>query len=334
MSRLISVASSCKLYKIMIKWILAEICSSELPKLCKEYKSEVIASHSLQLLQSIEHEQYNDDKPEGLYFEEKTNSKNSVTSFKKAVQAAWLELLKLPLTKQDLKIVLTVLPYRVAPWFTKAELLMDFLTDAYNAGGGVALLALSGLFHLIQERNLDYPAFYRKLYSLLDSNLLHSKYRSQFFRQLEVFMSSTHLPASLVAAFIKKLSRLTLLAPPAGIVAVIPWIYNMVVTHRSCAFMLHREIRDFNLLQEYEENGMFDPFIEEEPNPMQSQALDSSLWEIQSLQSHYHPQVAALAKIISEQFTKRSYNLEDFLNHSYDEVIFYLNPASISYYLS
>lgn len=255
-----------------------------------------------------------------MYFGGKAYSKGSVTSFKKTVQAAWLELLKLPLAKEDLKTVLTVLPYRIAPWFTKAELLMDFLTDAFNSGGGIALLALSGLFYLIQERNLDYPAFYNKLYSLLDGNLLHSKYRSQFFRQMEVFMSSTHLPAALVAAFVKKLSRLTLFAPPAGIVAVIPWLYNMIVMHRSCAFMLHREIRDSGLLRKFEENGMSDPFIDEEPDPLKSQALDSSLWEIQSLQSHYHPQVAALAKIISEQFTKRSYNLEDFLNHSYDEV--------------
>ena len=281
-------------------------------------------------MQSIKHEQHNNDDPQDLYFGDHAKSKNSVTSYKKAVQAAWLELLKLPLAKQDLKAVLTFLPYRIAPWFIKAELLMDFLTDAYNAGGGVALLALSGLFYLIQERNLDYPAFYKKLYSLLDSDLLHSKYRSHFFRQLEVFMSSTHLPAALVAAFIKKLSRLTLLAPPAGIVAVIPWIYNMIVTHRSCAFMLHRETRDPGLLRKFEENGMSDPFIDEEPDPIQSHALDSSLWEIQSLQSHYHPQVAALAKIISEKFTKRSYNLEDFLNHSYDEV-YSITPVPVPY---
>ena len=270
-------------------------------------------------MQEIEFEQHDDEELDVSFFG-KSVVKTSLAALKKAVQAAWLELLKLSLCKDDLRTVLTILPHRIAPWFVKTELLMDFLTDAYNAGGGISLLALSGLFYLIRERNLDYPAFYNKLYSLLDSNLLHSKYRSQFFRQLEIFMSSTHLPATLVASFIKKLSRLALLAPPAGIVAVIPWVYNMIVTHRVCAFMIHREIRDPDVLRNIEENGASDPFDEEELDPMHSQALDSSLWEIYSLQTHYHPQVAALAKIISEQFTKRSYNLEDFLNHSYEEV--------------
>lgn len=63
-----------------------------------------------------------------------------------------------------------------------------------------------------------------------------------------------------------------------------------------------------------------DPFREEESNPMETDALESSLWEIQMLQSHYHPNVATIAKLISEQFTKQAYNPEDFLDHSYGTV--------------
>ena len=304
---------------IIVGCVIPDIDSAELPELCKDRQNDIAASQSLQIMQSIEMKQREDEASDGLFFK-KSGIKISTVSLRKEVQAAWLELLKLPLCKEDIRTVLTILPYRIAPWFMKAELLMDFLTDAYNAGGSISLLALSGLFYLIKERNLDYPAFYSKLYSLLDSNLLHSKYRSHVFRQLEIFMSSTHLPATLVASFIKKLSRLALFAPPAGIVAVIPWIYNMIVTHRTCAFMIHREIRDPDTLHALEENGASDPFDEDEPDPMRSRALDSSLWEIYTLQNHYHPQVASLAKIISQQFTKRSYNLEDFLNHSYEEV--------------
>ena len=133
-------------------------------------------------------------------------------------------------------------------------------------------------------------------------------------------MSSTHLPAALVASFIKRLSRLALHGPPAGIVAVIPWIYNMFKRHPTCTFMIHREIRDPDERKDLEEEGMDDPFDMEEEDPMQTGAIDSSLWEIEILQSHYHPNVATLAKIISEQFTKRSYNLEDFLDQSYTAV--------------
>ena len=39
------------------------------------------------------------------------------------------------------------------------------------------------------------------------------------------------------------------------------------------------------------------------------------------MQHHWHPNVATLAKIISEQFTKQEYSLEDFLDHSYSGLI-------------
>lgn len=198
---------------------------------------------------------------------------------------------------------------------------MDFLTDSYNSGGSTALLALSGLFYLIQERNLDYPHFYTKLYSLLDENLLHSKHRSRFFRLLDTFLASTHLPATLVASFIKRLSRLALNAPPSAIVAIVPFAYNLLKSHPTCTFMIHREIKDKKHKALVEDQGMHDPFVCEESDPTRTRAIESSLWEIESLQSHYHPNVAAIARIISEQFTKQSYNMEDFLDYSYQGML-------------
>ena len=220
------------------------------------------------------------------------------------------------LTKAQRKRILESISGHIAPWFLKVELLMDFLTDSFNIGGSTSLMALSGLFYLIQEKNLDYPQFYQKLYSLLDGNLLHSKHRSRFFRMLDTFLGSTHLPATLVASFIKRLSRLCLYAPPSGIIVVVPWIYNLLKSHPACAFMIHRTAD----LAEKDEQGWGDPFCMEESDPMETDAIESSLWEIETLQSHYHPNVATIAKIISEQFTKHSYNIEDFLDHSYATV--------------
>ena len=54
---------------------------------------------------------------------------------------------------------------------------------------------------------------------------------------------------------------------------------------------------------------------------METDAIESSLWEIHMLQTHYHPSVATIAKIISEQFTKQAYKLEDFLDHSYGTML-------------
>lgn len=218
------------------------------------------------------------------------------------------------------KIALQLMSRSIAPWFLKVELLMDFLTDSFNVGGSTSLMALSGLFYLMQEENLDYPQFYLKLYSLLDSHALHSKHRSQFFRLLDTFLTSTHLPAALVASFIKRLSRLTLHAPASGIVFVVPWIYNLLKSHPVCTFMIHRKLKQGAKGSAHDDGDWEDPFCMSEGDPMETFALESSLWEIQMLQSHYHPNVATIAKIISEQFTKQSYNLEDFLDHSYGSV--------------
>jgi hypothetical protein len=67
-------------------------------------------------------------------------------------------------------------------------------------------------------------------------------------------------------------------------------------------------------------NTFEDPFLPDEPSPLQSRAIDSSLWELQTHIHHYAPPVATLARIFSEPFTKPSYVLEDFLDHTYGTV--------------
>ena len=63
-----------------------------------------------------------------------------------------------------------------------------------------------------------------------------------------------------------------------------------------------------------------DPFLADEPNPNLTNALDSSLWELYSHKNHYHAGVSTLARIFEEAFTKPSYPLEDFLDHTYATV--------------
>lgn len=260
---------------------------------------------------------------EDFYIEppqQKKHPLRSLSQHKIKAQEAWLALMHLGLSKEQRKKVLEVMATSIAPWFTKPELLMDFLTDCYNSGGSISLLALSGVFYLIQERNLDYPEFYTKLYSLLDADILHSKYRSRFFRLLDTFLGSSHLPAVLVASFIKRLARLALNAPPGAIVVIVPWFYNLFKKHPLTTFMMHRVPRTKEEKDLVESEGIEDPFLPDERDPMETRAIESCLWEIVQLQSHYHPNVATIAKIISEQFTKQSYGLEDFLDHSYGSV--------------
>ncbi|EXJ83099.1 hypothetical protein A1O1_06717 [Capronia coronata CBS 617.96] len=203
----------------------------------------------------------------------------------------------------------------------RPEILMDFFTDSLDMGDlGLAVPALQGLFHLITTRNLDYPAFYARLYALLDKDLLHSKYRSRVLRHLDIFLApQNHLPAATIASFIKRLSRLCLFAPPSAIVAIVPFIYNLLKTYPTTTFMIHRPPHP--PYTKFKHNLGNDPFNPAEPNPQLTNAIDSSLWELETLRSHYHPTVASIARIISEQFTKQQYNLEDFLDHGYASLL-------------
>jgi U3 small nucleolar RNA-associated protein 19 len=310
-----------------IKYVLAplHVCNADPSRTVLDGDLEaptrrLVAANSLALLTMLQDIPKSSGDVDTFFTESPAKSPvPSLKVYKAHAQEAWLATMRAGLNKEQRKSILTVFSYQIAPWFQQPEMLMDFLTDSYDVGGATSLLALSGLYYLISERNLDYPSFYLKLYSLLDEGLLHSKHRSRFFRLLDTFMSSTHLPAVLVASFIKRLSRLALHGPPAGVVVVVPWVYNMFKRHPACTFMMHRTVSPAQQ-EKMTQEGVDDPFNMDEKDPMVTGAIDSSVWELEALQSHYHPNVATLAKIISEQFTKRSYNLEDFLDHSYTAV--------------
>lgn len=104
---------------------------------------------------------------------------------------------------------------------------------------------------------------------------------------------------------------LSLTAPPAASVIIIPFIYNLLKRHPTCMGLIHSN-------KAVEENE--DPFDMDNLDPYTCNALESSLWEVQTLSQHYYANVSTLAKIFGEQFLKPKYNLEDFLDHTYATV--------------
>ncbi|KAH1180577.1 hypothetical protein KIL84_009413 [Mauremys mutica] len=159
---------------------------------------------------------------------------------KRAFERMWLGFLKHKLPTGLYKKVLVILHDSILPHLNEPTLMIDFLTVAYDIGGAISLLALNGLFVLIHQHNLEYPDFYKKLYSLLDPSIYHVKYRARFFHLADLFLSSSHLPAYLVAAFIKRLSRLALTAPPQALLMVIPFICNLFRRHPACKVLVHK----------------------------------------------------------------------------------------------
>ncbi|CCL98752.1 uncharacterized protein FIBRA_00757 [Fibroporia radiculosa] len=238
-------------------------------------------------------------------------SLHSLASHRAVFTRTWLALLpRLSAQSSESRTyslrVLNILHRGVIPHLTRPVLVMDWVASCVDYGGTVGLLALNALFTLMKEYNLDYPSFYTRLYTFIDRDVLHLKHRARFFRLTELFLSSTHLPATLVAAFVKRLSRLSLNAPPAAIIMIIPFTYNLLKRHPASMSMIHRgDSADSNV------------FDMSEPNPTLSNALDSSLWELYTHKSHYHAAVSTLACIFEEAFTRPAYSMEDFLDHTY-----------------
>ncbi|RUS85637.1 hypothetical protein EGW08_006583 [Elysia chlorotica] len=167
-------------------------------------------------------------------------------------------------------------------------MLTDFLTESFNIGGAISLMSLQGLFILMTQYNLDYPDFYTKLYSMFEPQVFSARYKARFFLLADTFLTSTHLPSYLVAAFAKRLARLSLHAPTPALYISLPFIMNLISRHPACEVLLHRSEGP----QEFDE----DPFLPNESDPKKTKALDSCLWELQTLEKHIDPNVADKAK--------------------------------------
>ena len=210
---------------------------------------------------------------------------------KKYFGNCWVQILKAKVTLDQYKRVLVILQDKVLPFLPRPLLLTDFLLSSYNVGGSISLLALSGVYTLISKHNLEYPEFYTKLYRLYTPELLHVKYKARFFHLADIFLGSTHLPAYIVAAFIKRLARLCLTAPSNVIPMAIRFIHNLMFRHPSLAKLIDNPGVEMNE----------DPFDNNETEPLKSRAIDSSLWEIEALQEHVLPQVSSVAKDLCDK---------------------------------
>ena len=136
---------------------------------------------------------------------------------------------------------------------------------------------------------------------ILDGSAFHVNNRKGFFELLDIFLRSPALPAYLAAAFIKRLSRLSLNAPPAGCMACIAFVHNLLRRHPSCSVLVHREGKG----GEKAALVASDAFKAAEEDPAKCKALESSLWEMETLKSHYFPQVAKFVTVLDKDLSDR-----------------------------
>lgn len=151
------------------------------------------------------------------------------TAVKRSLNKLWHCVMLWEHSPATQKQLLIVLLERVLPHFDKPLLLTDFLMDSLDVGGPISLLALQGIFTMIQEHNVDYPNIFTKLYSMFEPEIFHTKFKARLFYLSDLFLSSTHLPEMLVAAFTKRLARLALVAPSEDVIIICMFIGNLIL---------------------------------------------------------------------------------------------------------
>ncbi|KOX79371.1 Nucleolar complex protein 4 like protein B [Melipona quadrifasciata] len=236
---------------------------------------------------------------------------------RRALNKVWACVMHWELTPQLHKQLLIVLLERVLPHLEKPVLLTDFLMDSLDADGPIGLLALQGVFLLVTKHNLEYPNIFTKLYSMFEPEIFHTKYKARLFYLSDLFLSSTHLPEALVAAFAKRLARLTLVAPPEDILVILLFVGNLLLRHPGLKRLIdHPQEGEIS----EENNGAGDPFLMEERDPLLSNALLSSLWEIKALQYHIVPSIASAARFIREPLPSVEYDIVSALERTGDHL--------------
>lgn len=211
------------------------------------------------------------------------------------VNKVWNVVVQWPHDDITHRQLLVLLLEKVLVYLDKPTMLTDYLMDSLDVGGQISLLALQGIFVLIHKHNMSYPNIYEKLYMMFEPEIFHMKFKPRLFHLADIFLTSSYLPETLVAAFIKRLARLALIAPPQDIIIILYFIGNLIIRHPG----LKRLICDRNSNETREIAN--DPYVMDEADPNKSQALQSSLWEIQLLRNHMLPNIAQAAKNITTQ---------------------------------
>lgn len=160
-----------------------------------------------------------------------------------------------------------------------------------------------------------------EVYMLINEPLLTRSYKFRVFYFLNTFLSSTKVPAHVIAAYIKRLSRLTLEAKSRSLVAILRIISNLFTRHPTLLVLRDRVDDRARELEMQSETCTLRHWLQEDPfNPNEvrdlkaTNAMESCVWEIMPLRFHEHPKIAKEAQFLGEKSAPEiECDLEDIL---------------------
>lgn len=136
----------------------------------------------------------------------------------------------------------------------------------------------------------------------------------------------------LVAAFVKRLARLSLIAPPTDIQIMAVFVGNLLIRHPPLKVLIQNdsvgEFKQFlNIIYLIKYNIKYvqflagsDPYEFEEKDPLKSNALSSSLWELVSLKQHILPKVSKSVNFIFKKLPQVEWDMSELLDNTYESV--------------
>ncbi|XP_060840353.1 nucleolar complex protein 4 homolog B [Rhopalosiphum padi] len=218
-----------------------------------------------------------------------------------------------PFMLSNIKIrreMLTLLIEKMLMHLNNPLVTADFLMDSLDTPGPIAILGLQGIFILVKDYNLECPNIYGKLYNFFTTDMFNYRYKTRLFYLADIFLRSTHLPELLVAAFVKRMARLSLIAPPTDIQIMAAFIGNLLIRHPPLKVLIQSDLIVGS-----------DPYIFEEKDPLKSNALDSSLWELLSLKQHILPKVGKSVNFLFKKLPQVEWDMSELLDNSYESII-------------
>lgn len=212
---------------------------------------------------------------------------SSDSLYRHLLSQAWLAVVSAPLSVSSCRRLLKKLPSKVIPNLADPKCLSGFLITCFELDASLAVLALHGLFLLITAHGLELKEYYTKLYTLLHEISDALDYHPNLLRLTELSLSSTALPAALIASFVRFFLRLALTSSLTVSRWTLGFAINCFRTHPTLTNMLHNA-------------QTVDGFIDSELDPLKTNAHTSSLWELPLLMQHYDSSVRSLAKELTK----------------------------------
>lgn len=166
----------------------------------------------------------------------------------------------------------------------------------------------SSMIKFYPIRNPDNEAtIFEEVYCIINEELLKKSYKFRIFYFLNIFLSSTKVPAHVIAAYIKRLARLSLCSRPRSLVAILRLIHNLFARHSTLMFMRDRVDEKARELEMGSDKCTLRTWLDSDPfnaNELKdlsaTNAMASCVWEVMMLRYHEHPRVAREAQFLSE----------------------------------